>query len=67
MVCGTGAGTRLAAAHSEAGRVVGLDFNGGMLAAARTLSNSGAPVEWVEGSASGLWHPSSPERSGSLE
>jgi ubiquinone/menaquinone biosynthesis C-methylase UbiE len=36
------------------GRVVGLDLNPGMLAVARSVSNSGASIEWFEGSALSL-------------
>jgi ubiquinone/menaquinone biosynthesis C-methylase UbiE len=36
------------------GRVVGLDFNPGMLAVARSLANSGVAIEWFEGSALNL-------------
>ena len=36
------------------GRVVGLDFNPGMLAVARSVANSGTSIEWVEGSALSL-------------
>jgi ubiquinone/menaquinone biosynthesis C-methylase UbiE len=51
VACGTGAVTRLAALQMGNGRVVGLDFNPGMLAVARSVPNAGAPIEWVEGSA----------------
>ena len=54
IACGTGVVTRLAAARMAKGRVVGLDFNAGMLAVARTLPNSGLPIEWIEGSALNL-------------
>src|SRR5258708_24625824 len=50
IACGTCAVTRLAAARMASGRVVGLDFNPGMLAVAR----SGARIEWFEGSALSL-------------
>ena len=54
IACGTGVVTRLAAARMAKGRVVGLDFNAGMLAVARTMPNPGAPIEWIEGSALNL-------------
>lgn len=54
IACGTGAVTRLAAARMAKGRVVGLDFNPGMLAVARSLPNSSIPIEWTEGSALNL-------------
>ena len=51
VACGTGVVTRLLPPRVGAtGRVVGLDLNPGMLAAARTAT-AGAPVEWLEGSA----------------
>jgi ubiquinone/menaquinone biosynthesis C-methylase UbiE len=51
IACGTGAVARLAAQHADGGRVVGLDFNPGMLAVARAAARAGAPIEWREGSA----------------
>ena len=36
IACGTGAVTRLVAARMKRGRIVGLDFNAGMLAVARS-------------------------------
>jgi ubiquinone/menaquinone biosynthesis C-methylase UbiE len=36
------------------GRVVGLDLNEGMLAVARSVPTTGAPIEWREGSALSL-------------
>ena len=51
IACGTGVVTRLAAAQMAKGRVVGLDFNAGMLTVARSLPNRGIPIEWKEGSA----------------
>jgi ubiquinone/menaquinone biosynthesis C-methylase UbiE len=54
IACGTGVVTRLAAARMQSGRVVGLDFNAGMLAVARSIPNTGAPIEWFEGSALNL-------------
>ena len=54
IACGTGAVTRLAALRMMRGRVVGLDFNPGMLGVARSVLNTGAPIEWVEGSALSL-------------
>jgi ubiquinone/menaquinone biosynthesis C-methylase UbiE len=57
IACGTGAVTRLAAAKAADGRVVGIDLNAGMLAVARTVPKSGAPIEWLEGSALDLPFP----------
>jgi ubiquinone/menaquinone biosynthesis C-methylase UbiE len=54
VACGTGAVTRLAAAKMASGRVVGLDYNSGMLTVARRVPITGAPVEWLEGSALSL-------------
>ena len=54
IACGTGAVTRLAALRMMRGRVVGLDFNPGMLGVARSVPDAGAPIEWVEGSALSL-------------
>jgi ubiquinone/menaquinone biosynthesis C-methylase UbiE len=51
IACGTGAVTRLVAERVAAGRVVGLDFNPGMLAVAQSVPAKGASIEWVEGSA----------------
>jgi ubiquinone/menaquinone biosynthesis C-methylase UbiE len=52
--CGTGVVARLAAQRMAGGRVVGLDFNGGMLAVARSLPTTGIPIEWIESSALAL-------------
>ena len=57
VACGTGAVARVAAEHvGDAGRVVGLDINPGMIVAARSLEPSpgAAPIEWREGSALSL-------------
>jgi ubiquinone/menaquinone biosynthesis C-methylase UbiE len=51
IACGTGAVTRLAAERITAGRVVGLDYNPGMLAVARSIRTASTPIEWIEGSA----------------
>jgi ubiquinone/menaquinone biosynthesis C-methylase UbiE len=51
IACGTGAVTRLAAERITAGRVVGLDYNPGMLAVARSIRSASTPIEWLEGSA----------------
>lgn len=52
VACGTGAVTRLAIERATRGRVVGLDFNSGMLDVARTIGVHGASrIEWFEGSA----------------
>jgi ubiquinone/menaquinone biosynthesis C-methylase UbiE len=52
VACGTGVVARLAAERMGSGRVVGLDINAGMLAAARSLSPGAGPsIEWYEGSA----------------
>lgn len=53
IACGTGAVTRLAAQRTT-GRVVGLDYNRGMLAVARSVRTTGAAIEWTEGSALSL-------------
>jgi SAM-dependent methyltransferase len=51
VACGTGAVTRLLAVRvGPAGKVVGLDINPGMLAAARRAAPSPS-IEWLEGSA----------------
>jgi ubiquinone/menaquinone biosynthesis C-methylase UbiE len=57
IACGTGVVARLAAEQIGSGRVVGLDFNPGMLAAARSALNTGVSIEWVEGSALNLPFP----------
>lgn len=54
VACGTGAVARLAAERMKAGRVVGLDFNPGMLTVARSVASKGASIEWFEGSALSL-------------
>ena len=58
VACGTGAVTRLAAIKATDGRVVGLDYNAGMLAVARSVrtasGTASAPIEWIEGSALSL-------------
>ena len=51
IACGTGAVTRRAADRMKSGRVVGLDFNSGMLGVARSVASAGATIEWCEGSA----------------
>jgi SAM-dependent methyltransferase len=49
LACGTGIVTRcLVDRVGPTGRVVGLDINAGMLAAARTAA-AHAPIEWLEG------------------
>jgi ubiquinone/menaquinone biosynthesis C-methylase UbiE len=50
VACGTGIVARLAAERMLRGHVVGLDLNPGMLAVARTARQTGAPIEWIEGS-----------------
>ena len=54
VACGTGVVARLAAERMRTGRVVGLDLNEGMLAVARSVPITGAPIEWREGSALSL-------------
>jgi ubiquinone/menaquinone biosynthesis C-methylase UbiE len=54
VACGTGVVARLAAERMARGRIVGLDLNPGMLAVARSAPTSGAPTEWIEGSALSL-------------
>lgn len=57
--CGTGAAARLAAERvGPRGRVVGADLNAAMLAVAREQPSTGAPIEWIEGSALSLDLPS---------
>lgn len=51
IACGTGVVTRLAAERIATGRVVGLDFNAGMLAVARRGTSAGVSIDWREGSA----------------
>jgi SAM-dependent methyltransferase len=52
VACGTGIATRAAAnAAGPGGNVVGLDINPGMLATARTVTDTDAPISWVEASA----------------
>lgn len=51
VACGTGVVARLAAERMRTGRVVGLDLNEGMLAVARSVPVTGAPIEWREGNA----------------
>jgi SAM-dependent methyltransferase len=60
VACGTGLVARLAApAVGPTGRVTGLDLNAGMLAVARSLppSAAGAPITWIEGSATAMALP----------
>jgi len=58
VACGTGAVARLAAERVGAGRVVGLDINAGMLAAARSLPpRAGQSIEWHEGTALSMPFP----------
>jgi len=56
LACGTGAVTRqVAPAVTASGSVTGLDINPAMLAVARSLpAPQGAPVTWMEGSATAL-------------
>ena len=54
VACGTGAVTRLVAERIARGRIVGLDYNPGMLAVARSVSSTGPLIEWQEGSALNL-------------
>jgi ubiquinone/menaquinone biosynthesis C-methylase UbiE len=54
VACGTGAVTRLAAQRATRGRVVGLDYNAGMLDVARSIPTTDAAIEWLEGSALSL-------------
>lgn len=56
VACGTGVVARLAARRVGAGgRVVGIDLNPGMLAAAeRKLAGPGAPIEWLAGNAEAI-------------
>jgi SAM-dependent methyltransferase len=57
VACGTGAVTRLLAERvGQIGRVVGLDFNAGMLAAAR-VAVPNATIEWLEGNAMSMALP----------
>jgi ubiquinone/menaquinone biosynthesis C-methylase UbiE len=48
IACGTGVVARLAEQRGHVGRLVGIDINTPMLAAARPKS---ATIEWIEGSA----------------
>jgi ubiquinone/menaquinone biosynthesis C-methylase UbiE len=54
VACGTGAVARLAAGCVTDGRIVGLDYNPGMLGVARSIRTTSAPIEWIEGSALSL-------------
>jgi ubiquinone/menaquinone biosynthesis C-methylase UbiE len=56
VACGTGLVARLAApAVGSTGRVTGLDLNAGMLTVARSLPPpAGAPIVWIEGSATAM-------------
>jgi ubiquinone/menaquinone biosynthesis C-methylase UbiE len=55
VACGTGVVTRLAAERVGPDSAVGgLDINPAMLAVARSVSSSGAPIEWHEASAESL-------------
>src|SRR5213594_3722286 len=55
VACGTGVVTRLAAERvGPDGALGGLDINPAMLAVARSVSSSGAPIEWHEASAESL-------------
>ncbi len=55
VACGTGVVTRLAAEQvGSSGAVAGLDINPAMLAVARSVSSSGAAIEWHEASAESL-------------
>jgi ubiquinone/menaquinone biosynthesis C-methylase UbiE len=52
VACGTGVVTRFAASRSgPEGHVVGFDLNPGMLARARATDETGARIDWREGSA----------------
>ena len=58
VACGTGVVARLAAERVGAdGRVVGFDLNPGMLTVARSLPVKGAPIGWVQATASRLPFP----------
>ena len=58
VACGTGIVARTVSERMSAGRVVGLDINGGMLAVARSTSTqSPVSVEWMEASALKLPFP----------
>lgn len=55
VACGTGIVTRLAAAQvGETGSVTGLDINPGMLAVARSVTDTEVPVEWCESGAENM-------------
>jgi ubiquinone/menaquinone biosynthesis C-methylase UbiE len=54
VACGTGVVARLAARHSEPGKVAAVDINPGMLAVARENAPATASIEWHEGSAEAL-------------
>src|ERR1051325_5945763 len=58
VACGTGVVARLAAKKVAPGEVTGPDLNAGMLTVARGVSNNGAPINWMEGSALDLPFPS---------
>ncbi|HEX4891673.1 MAG TPA: methyltransferase domain-containing protein [Hyphomicrobiaceae bacterium] len=54
VACGTGVVARLAAERMGTGRVVGVDYNSGMLAVARSVSRGEPAIDWIEGSALSL-------------
>lgn len=55
LACGTGVIARLAAERAgSTGSVTGVDINPGMLAVARSITSSGAPIEWCEAPAEKL-------------
>jgi ubiquinone/menaquinone biosynthesis C-methylase UbiE len=57
VACGTGVVARMAAERVALGRLVGLDFNEGMLVVAKSLPITGTPIDWLKGSALSLPFP----------
>jgi len=57
VACGTGVVARAAAGRASQGQVTGLDLNSAMLAVARRVTEAGASIRWVQGTALDLPFP----------
>lgn len=57
IACGTGVVARVAAERARQSQVTGLDLNAAMLAVARKVTEKGASIRWVQGSALDLPFP----------